>query len=166
MLLPNHAVNIQNCTLSVMLLPNHAVNIQTAHCLLCCCQDKQLHIKHCLSDFAMPSVWFHGPVAHKPRARIHTAAHIHILYSQPYPYPISNRQAHSKPKVLVPNQDPSKVLTIPSLSQYHLSTVGLWPSGTSHEVNDRPYGASLTGLRDQRMSLQLILANHPCNLSL
>ena len=42
MLLPNHAVNIQNCTVSVMLLPNHAVNIQTAHCLLCCCQPTQL----------------------------------------------------------------------------------------------------------------------------
>ena len=81
-----------------MLLPNHAVNIQTAHCLLCCCQDKQLHIKHCLSDFAMLSVWFHGPVAHKPRARIHTAAHIHG-----WSYPDYHINAHiqsSNPKLI------------------------------------------------------------------
>ena len=87
-----------NCTLSVLLLPNQAVNIQTAHCLLCCCQDKQLHIKHCLSDFAMLSVWFHGPVAHKPRARIHTAAHIHG-----WSYPDYHINAHiqsSNPKLI------------------------------------------------------------------
>ena len=172
--------------MSVLLLPNHAVNIQTAHCLLCCCQDKQLHIKHCLSDFAMPSVWFHGPVAHKPRARIHTAAHIHILYSQPYPYPISNSQAHSEPRSFTKSSSfqgtyHTIIVPIPSVDR---GTVAFrhfpwgkrqtiwrqpdWSQGPENVSAIHPCNSSLQfilAIHPYNSSLQFILAIHPCNSS-
>ena len=173
MLLPNHAVNIQNCTLSVMLLPNHAFNIQTAHCLLCCCQDKQLHIKHCLSDFAMPSVWFHGPVAHKPRARIHTAAHIHILYPQPYPYPISNSQAHLEPRSFTKSSSFQStyhtiIVPIPSVDR-GTAAFRHFPWGTRQTIWRQPDWSqgpeNVFAIYHCDLSLQFILSIYPCNLS-